>query len=306
MAFELDTTIHWTEHYVRHGFCVIRSVVDRAFCDRGIAVLQKAMKTQLPPEKWSTETLKDVKHSAGRVPLPDAEVVAYCKSVCDEKPFRELLNTMHGGPQHVSDERAAHMFVCVFDPNNKPEVASNGHVDFVRVRIPIIGNACTFQVSLVKTERYSGNITIYPGLHKKVQKRLLEEPGFWYGENETEERKRWLELAGNIEPYEFIANPGDVLFFHHLVGHAGNVNAAPNRLPRVAIHGQAIRADWPSVIDPNKQGISPWERSLAQNGPINLGFDERAVQAAAYAERRARRSDVIPSTRDKAKERATV
>lgn len=306
MPFEVDTSIHWTEHYVRHGFAVIRSVVDRAFCDRGIAVLQKAMNTNLPPEKWSTETLKDVKHSNGRVSLSDPEVAAFCKSVYDQKPFRALLETMHGGPQNVSDERAAHMFVCVFDPKNKAEVAPNGHVDFVRVRIPIIGNACTFQVSLVKSEQFSGNITIYPGLHKKVQKRLLEEPGFWYGESETEERKRWLELAGNIEPYEFIANPGDVLFFHHLVGHAGNVNGAANRLPRVAIHGQAIRADWPNAIDPNKPGISPWERSLALNGPIDLGFDERAVQAAAYAERRARRPDAIPSNREKAKEKATV
>ena len=45
------------------------------------------------------------------------------------------------------------------------------------------------------------------------------------------ENEEWLAFVPKVEPFEFVAEPGDGLFFHHLVGHNGNRNAATNRSP---------------------------------------------------------------------------
>ena len=203
--------------------------------------------------------------------------------------MRAVIDTMFGGPEHWSGNRHYQLFITLFSPDAQQQLAVNPHLDFVNVRIPVIGNGFYFQASLVKSEPFGGNITIYPGWHKIIQKRLIEQPDFWYGET-PEQRTEFRKLVGEVEPFEFVADPGDIVLFHHLVGHAGNANAATGRSPRVTMQVQAIRKDWPSRIDATRNDLSPWERSLAHNGSIDLPFDEGEAQRAAYAEREQRRA----------------
>jgi hypothetical protein len=282
MGFEIDKSLHWSDHYVEYGFCVIKGAIDKEFCRRGIEEFKKALGTDLPPQQWTTESLQ-CEHSRGRL-TRSIDIQPFIQSVYDEPGLRSAIDTMLGSPDQWSGERACHPFVCLFDPANEPVLPEWGHVDFVEVRIPILGNGFAMQVSLIDTEPFSGNITIYPGYHKVVQEKLLQEPGYWFG-NEKHQQEAWRRLVPHVEPYEFVAEAGDVLFFHHLVGHAGNLNAAANHTPRVAIHGQVLRKEWLNAIDPAQPNLSPFERSLALNGPIQLPFDEREAQQAAYKER---------------------
>jgi ectoine hydroxylase-related dioxygenase (phytanoyl-CoA dioxygenase family) len=208
--------------------------------------------------------------------------------------LRGIIEWILGSPDACSGERAGGPFLCVYHPENKPALADFGHVDFSKVRIPVIGNALVMQASLIDTEPFSGNITIYPGWHKVLQKVLMERPDFWYADDGPEHAE-WRRLMPAVEPYEFVAEAGDVLLFHHLVGHNGNVNAAKNHTPRVALHCQVINKHWPDEIDATRADLSPWERSLTLNGSVRLPFVESEVQAAAYKERLERRREVIPT-----------
>ncbi|HVF09300.1 MAG TPA: hypothetical protein VNA16_00765 [Abditibacteriaceae bacterium] len=285
MGFEIDNNLHWTDHYVEHGFCVVKGALDKDFCRRGIAAFQKELGTDLPPQQWSTTTLHH-KHHSGRM-SPGAGLQPFIESVYDEPGLRAAIDTMVGGFDVWSGERSCQPFLCVFDPANEPSIPRRGHIDFLEVRIPILGNGFAFQAALIDTEPFSGNITIYPGYHKIIPRKLLEEPGFWFS-GKGPRHEAWVQLVPEVEPYEFVAEAGDVLFFHHLVGHEGNVNAAAHHTPRVAIHGQVSTKQWLQEIDPARPDLSPFERSLALNGAIKLPFDEQAAQQAAYAERKFR------------------
>ena len=292
MGFQIDRSLHWTDHYVKHGFCVVKRALGKEFCDRGIEEFKKALGTTLPPREWSTQTLKG-EHGSGRMTV-NSSIKPFLQTMYDQPGIRAVIDTMFGSPDAWNGERACGPFLCVYHPENKPAVSDFGHVDFVKVRIPVIGNAFVLQASLIDSEPFSGNITIYPGWHKLLQKILLERPDFWYSDDGSENNE-WRRVMPKVEPYEFVAEAGDVLLMHHLVGHAGNVNAARNRTPRVAIHSQVINKTWPNEIDATRKDLSPWERSLALNGSIKMPFAEREVQAAAYKERLERRSDVIPA-----------
>lgn len=286
MAFQIDTNLHWTEHYIEHGFCVIKGVLTPEFCKAGVAAFARALGTDLPPSQWSVDTLA-VPHHHGRIPLgPDIQ--PFLDTIFDQPGHRNVIDTMFGDSNAWNGERHAQAFLCVFDPANKQTYPDWGHIDFVEVRIPILGNGFAYQASLVDTEPFSGNITIYPGYHKVVQKRLLEDATFWF-DNDGPRFQAWLDLVPKVEPFEFIAEAGDLLLFHHLVGHQGNANAATNHAPRIAIHGHVGHRHWLQEIDPARPDLSPFERSLAHNGHIKLPWTEEAAQNAAYAERKFRR-----------------
>ena len=45
--FELNTSLHWTEHFVAYGFCVIRRALPQAFCDEGIEIFKQLIGANL-------------------------------------------------------------------------------------------------------------------------------------------------------------------------------------------------------------------------------------------------------------------
>lgn len=274
MTFLIDESLHWTDHYVKHGFCVIKGLVSKEYCRKAIAAYQRELGTTLPPGEWTAATLqRDDRNGRITIGKGAKEVL---DSVYAEPRLRGAIDTMFGSPDRWTGEALCSPFLCVYRSGNEAVLKPTGHIDFTQPPVPILGSGFGFQVSLVNSEPFSGNITIYPGIHAIVQKYILDHPGFIYAD-EGPAHEEWLSFVPRVEPYEFVAQEGDVLFFHHLVGHNGNVNAAGNRMPRVTIHGLVDCKEWPNKIDPDAPNLSPWERSLALNGQIELPYDEREV-----------------------------
>ena len=280
IAFEIDTELHWTEHYVEHGFCVIKQAVPEKFCTRALAALQEALETTLPPNEWTVETIDPelVKNIRTRPP-PAAE------SIYDEPGLLAILEAMFGTDSEWSGVRSASTFISLHDPADqpdKPQLTRWGHLDFVDRYIPVFGDGFTCQVSLVKSEPFSGNITIYPGWHKLVQKAIVENPDFRFFK---ESAPSWQAIVPQVEPYEFVANPGDILLFHHLVGHGQNFNYCASGMPRVCIHFLAMGKAWLNGIDPSVPDLGPWKRSHAHNGKIDLPHDDKEMTIRSKQDR---------------------
>ncbi|MAE61382.1 MAG: hypothetical protein CMJ49_08515 [Planctomycetaceae bacterium] len=286
MGWQIDTDMHWTDHYVEHGFCVIRQAVPRAFCEEAIAALQKELRTDLPPSGWNSDTIDDDLLAQARDPDKQSpELHATLSRIYEEPNYRGLVDTMFGEHNGWGGKPHAHTFISLKDMaagDREPSVSPWGHLDFVNVHIPMFGDGFTSQVSLVKSEPFSGNITIYPGLHKVVQKLLLDDRDFRFL---AQGHPDWHAVVPQVEPYEFVADPGDVLFFHHLVGHAGNGNMCASGAPRVAIHAHVYGQLWPNGVDPDEPGLSPWLRSHAHNGKFELAYNDREMTMGSKAVR---------------------
>ncbi|MCX5658371.1 MAG: phytanoyl-CoA dioxygenase family protein [Planctomycetota bacterium] len=251
MTFPIDTKLSWTDHYVEHGFAVLRNLASPDFVRDAMAEVAEMLGHGLPPTQWTAE------NSPARSRKPVSQMPAL-QRVYDDPGIRNIIDTMFGSPDHWNGQRQFQLFLNPYDEAAKAEVSPAGHIDFVSCPVPIFGSGFMFQVALSKSEPFSGNITIYPGTHKAIQRALVENPDLQYPKD--------LQPLLECEPYEFVAEPGDVLVFHHLVGHAGNYSHAANRRPRVVLHCQGLRKTWLHEIDPASPTLSPWERSLAFTG----------------------------------------
>lgn len=287
MGFEIDTNLHWTEHYVEHGFCVIRRAIPEAFCERTIAAIQKALHANMPPSQWNTETI-DPERAAGITDSRNTppEMRTALESIYDQPELIALTEQMYQSDNAWNGSRMAVCFLKLknisAEQTSEPELAPYGHVDFVNRHIPMFGDGFTCQVSLVKSEPFSGNITIYPGWHKAVQKLLLDDPDYRFT---SQSNPGWQAAMPKVEPYEFVADPGDVLFFHHLVGHAGNANQSTSGMPRLAIHFHMMGNVWPNGVDPDQPDMSPWLRSHAHNGRIDLPYSDHEMTVTSHEQR---------------------
>jgi len=262
MTWAIDQKLHWTDHYAEYGFAVINDTLSQRFIDAALGEIREMFGHQnLPLNEWTAKNTP-LRHNK---PPKD---LAICSTVYDQPGVRYVIDTMFGSPKEWDGTRMFQVFVTPYDESAKPEVSAEGHIDFVRTPVPIFGSGFVCQVSLVKTEPFSGNITIYPGTHKLIQKALVENPDLQYPED--------LSKFLKVEPYEFVAEPGDAIVFHHLVGHAGNNNHAANRSPRLALHCLVDRGVWLNEIDPGDKTLSPWKRSLAHTGgKYRVRQDER-------------------------------
>lgn len=275
MSWQLDSTLHWTEHYVRHGFAVIKQAVGTDFTRPALDEVQRLLHTDLPPQQWT--------HAVGHtMHLPyDGSNMDILPAVYDQPAIRAMIDTMFGSPIDWTGERTFQLFVSAYDETAPPAVAHTFHIDFVNCPIPIFGSGFMFQVSLVDSESCSGNISILPGSHRTIQKALMEDPDRQY--------PRDLGACLEGEPFEFAAEAGDVLLFHHLVGHAGNLNHALLRSPRVVLHCQALCQEWLRELDPAQPNLSPWQRSLGTNGHYRTRCDEQQMMLAFREWQRQRR-----------------
>lgn len=271
MSWNIDQKLHWTDHYVEYGFAVIKNAIGPEFIEPAMSEVKHLLKTDLPPQRWT-------KAAGHTVHLPyDGSNMTVLPQVYDQPGLRNIIDTMFGSPDQWNGTRAFQLFVSSYDEAAAAAISSRGHIDFVRCPVPIFGSGFMFQASLIDAEPFSGNITIYPGTHKTVQKALIEDPDRQYPQD--------LQPLLDAEPFEFVAEAGDVLVFHHLVGHAGNNNHAANRTPRVVIHGQGLRKEWLRELEPS-QHLSPWQRSLATNGAYRTRRDEEQMMMEHYRERK--------------------
>ena len=257
-----EPDLHWTDHYVKYGFAVRRGLVDRAFCARALDEVRSMLGQTLPLNEWTRENTGQRHHIASENRV--------LRGVYDDPGLRAAIDEMFGGPGIANDQRQFQLFISPYDPDAKAQISPRGHIDFVKCNIPVFGSGFMFQVSLVKSEPFSGNITIYPGTHTHVQRLVMNDRSWRFPANEAD--------IPDVEPYEFVAEPGDVLFFHHLVCHSGNNCHSAGRSPRVVLHCQALRDEWLHEVDPDQPGLSPWERSLATNGRYVCDRDEKHMR----------------------------
>lgn len=135
MRFEVDTSMHWTDHYVEHGFCVIKQAVPRAFCDEVLAALQQALQTDLPPSGWNTETIdKDLLDKARDPDKQPPHLKAVFESVYEQPDYRALIDTMFGEHNGWGGKPHAHVYGQVWpngidpdQPGLSPWLRSHAH-----------------------------------------------------------------------------------------------------------------------------------------------------------------------------------
>jgi len=261
MVFQVRKNMHWTDHYVEYGFAVVKNVVGSEFINPAMSEIRRQLKNDLPLNQWNKNNTPNRINDSGTNPV--------LAQVYDQPGIQEIFKTMFGHTDQWDHTRGFQLFISPFDPDARQIVSDTGHLDFVRTPIPIFGSGFMFQVSLVKSEPFSGNLSIYPGSHKPIQAALTKNPDLFY----PDAPEIVQHLTG--EPYEFVADPGDVCIFHHLVGHGGNVSHASGKSPRITLHCQGNCENWLHEIDPAAKGMSPWRRSLAfTGGPYRVIEDE--------------------------------
>ena len=239
--------------------------MDREFTDAAIEEIKQFMHTDLPPHQWTSEqSVSKEQHAQAKV-LPE---------VYDQPRLRAAIEEMFNPAESWDGQPKFTVFFKPYEPDAEAQLSPVGHIDFVQCQIPVFGSGCMFQISLVNSEPFGGNISIFPGTHTLIQKQIMDNPDVRY--------PAIMDAIPDVEPYEFVAEPGDVLFFHHLANHAGNANHCAGRSPRLALHCQALRETWLTAVDPANPNISPWERSMATNGAFALPYDEREMLETHY------------------------
>lgn len=289
MTFAIDTKLHWTDHYAEYGFAVVKGLVDRKFCNEALREIRRLVDDDRPLTEWTSQKpgrrYDPFFQDPGRTGWTPQNPVL--EKLYDQPGLRAAIDQMLGGPDVWDGARNYYMFLSPYEPDGEPKLSPAGHIDFPGQIVPTLYHGFVFLISLVQTDPFSGNMTIYPGTHKLIQKAIMDNPDLLA---ETDLK----DVPCRIEPYEFVADPGDVMFVHHLVFHSGNTSHSANRKPRIALLAEVFTTKWLTVIDPDKPDLSPWERSLALNGYYQVQRDEASYQR----EKRKEYIDEIEKTRN--------
>ena len=295
----VEPDMHWTEHYAKYGFAMVPAVLGSDYIDEAQSEVQRLVGNGLPFDQWTVENVP-ITSSSGRVDAsesdeyrqhqrdrlgdshyyggilhwssPGGDDTPTLNRVYDQPRVRAAIDELFGSSDLFNNERNLSLFIKPYDSNAPRALKPVGHVDFVKKPIPIFGSGTIFQVSLVDKEPLGGNISVWPGTHRLVQKCLIENPHWQYPTD-------WEDIPTG-EPFEFVPAAGDMMFIHHLVAHAGN--PCCTRMPRVSLHCGAFQDEWVTAVDPAHPGLSPLLRSLAQNGAYRLPFNEEE-KLKAYA-----------------------
>ena len=272
----IDPSLPWVEHYVEYGFAVREGLLDREFVEDALAAAVELIGAGLPLDEW---TVDNVKPLIERVQLPtrgpEGALLdpscpqAILSRIYDQPRLRRAIGELFGPRFPLNDDRYFLLMVKPRDPRAAPGLLPSGHIDFSRnAPIPILGSGTMFQVSLVDKEPGGGNLTVWPGTHQDVMRHVVADPDWRYP-------KDWADIPED-EPFEFVGEAGDVIFFHHLVAHNGN--PCTTRMPRISLHCHALVDEWLTEIDPAAPNLSPWERSLACGGAFHIRKDEAAMR----------------------------
>jgi hypothetical protein len=256
MTFTIDTSLSWTDHFAEYGFAVLKGLVGREFCQEALAEVRRVVDDDRPLNEWTLEKpgLKYTVFYPGQNPV--------LEKLYDQPGLREALNELFGGKMTELIRHYYTLWLNPCNPDAKPRLKPLGHIDSGDLY-----RGLSFQISLVDTEPFSGNMTVFPGTHKLVQKAVIDNPEL------ATAGGAFIGVKRPYEPYEFIAEVGDVLLVHHMAFHSGNPSHSANRVPRVALRAEAFRPASIKVIDPSDPNLSPWERSCASNGYCELKGD---------------------------------
>lgn len=235
---------------MQYGFAVREKLLEPDFVAQALARVVALTGSDLPLEEWTDENVPNL--TGKRDPV--------FARIYDQPRLCAAIDELFGDPYRFNNNPHYQLFHKPRHPGAAYELSREGHIDFESQPAPALGSGFMFQASLVDKEPFGGNLTVWPGTHKLVQKAMIDNPGWRYPGD-------WHQIPLG-EPFEFVAQAGDVIFFHHLVAHNGNPNAT--RMPRVGLHCQALQDDWLIEINPADPGLGAWERSLAHNGPFKI------------------------------------
>ncbi len=259
----IDSALHFTEHFVAHGFAVLKHVIERSVCAEAAARVRQMVNNGLPPEQWNSKNT-EVLHKPYFQGATDPE--AAFDRLFEQPQLRQAIDDLFGGPRRWNGERNYYLFIKPFNETAAAKLAPRGHIDFPDQQIPPLYRGFMFQIALADGEPFGGNLTVYPGTHRLIQQALIADP-------QARHPGPLIDAIPQPEPFEFVGEAGDVCFLHHLMFHAGNHAHGQKHLPRIAIHGEAFRNDWLTEVNPAGAGLGPWERSLSLNGPLKTTAD---------------------------------
>jgi hypothetical protein len=242
MPFAIDPARPWTAHFVDYGFAVLKRLVDRELCGELLREVRRLLQDDRPLDEWGSE-------SPGQKYMPlDVATMPLLDSFAGNDRLRQALEEIFGSPTSVVDNFS--LWLNPYNPHGRPAFLPLGHIDSGDP-----DRGISWQVSLVDTEPFSGNTTIFPGTHRLVNEALRVRPEL------RGKGGAFLEVRRPFSPCEFVAEVGDVLFLHHLTCHSGNPSHAARRSPRVAIRAEAY------YKGSERLALSPWQRSLLPPGP---------------------------------------
>lgn len=260
-TYPIDASLHWTDHFVEYGFAILRGLVSRDYCERAVAEMHRIVDDPRPLTEWTSD------QPGNRYNIPYYEDPGRCgtverspvlEQVFDDPDFLAMIDTMFGGPDVFDGVRNLIVMLRCYDPEGKPDAGSI-HMDYQSQPAPILARGFAAQVALSGTAPSGGNTLVWPGTHKQVQKALIDFPDRQFPD-------LYSEITLDMEPVEFVAEPGDVLLMHPIAVHSASLNQAPGRKPRIAIFTECYRSKWFTEIDPATPNLSPYERSIGLNG----------------------------------------
>ncbi|WP_146158288.1 phytanoyl-CoA dioxygenase family protein [Enhygromyxa salina] len=244
----IDESLDWREHYVRHGFCRIRGLIDPQVLAAARLEVATLVGDPRPLDAWNADRPGQRYEVYYHQQAPGLDALVEQPGLLDVLAgcFGEL--GFHLGPTDPSDpnRRRLALWVNPYDPDARPRLERRGHIDSGDPQ-----RGLAVHVALAPTRPFGGNTTYVPGSHRIMHQWLREhpDPSFRGG--------TYPEVPREDPPWEFVAEAGDVVLTHHLVFHSANTACADDRSPRLAIRQEVY-----PVRPPSLTGTSPFERSL--------------------------------------------
>jgi len=186
------------ESFIERGYALIRGVVPPALVDAAVKALDAPPPPGAPKKRF------------------DIPEVAACLTPEVLRAVEELAGL--GRP--CQTQRRFRDMARVHEPQTQPSVPVS-HTDNAHPVIMPDGFAIGAFIFLTKGTPGSGCFVVFPGSHKNYRRRLaFDADSLRLLDNVTHE-------DGTSE--EVLVEPGDLLLFHHLLGHSGSVNRTSPR-----------------------------------------------------------------------------
>ena len=55
MTFQIDNSVHWTDHFVEHGFAKVEGLIEPAFCAAAIERVKELFDEPRPLNQWTMD-----------------------------------------------------------------------------------------------------------------------------------------------------------------------------------------------------------------------------------------------------------
>lgn len=147
-------------------------------CDEVIEEVRRLVKDDRSLAEWTSEWpgvhYMPFYDDPGRTGLTPKNVVL--EKVYSDLGLRALIDEPFGSLETWDGLRNYYLFLKPYDLESQPELEQTGHIDFGGKPVPILYRGFKFMVSLVGTEAFSGNFSVFPASHKSALEILTKNP----------------------------------------------------------------------------------------------------------------------------------